>query len=252
MTLHTTAPKKQFFAVAKATEATMYILDEIGGWAGIMAKDVAAALEGMPKTVKNITININSPGGEVFEGNSIHNLLRAHPAQKTVNIVGIAASIASIIAMAGDKIVTAKNALWMIHNPHGIVMGGADDMRKMGEVLDQIRGTLINTYAARTKQTTDDLSRWMSQETWMNADEALARGFTDQVGEEDPKAAQDAKAFAYLRNFKALPQTLKGDPLMRSARLAQVEQWALKRGLKLIDRSAPASNEAGQPASQTI
>lgn len=230
----------KFFARAAETAGELYILDDIGPWA-ITAQDVSKALIEM-KGCKTLAIYINSPGGVVSDGVAIYNMLVRNAAKKTVYVEGVAASIASIIAMAGDKIVTAKNAMWMIHEPMAFVGGNSDDMRKAAEALDKMRATLIDTYAARTKQSKDDLSTWMAAETWMNADEAKARGFTDEIGDLQTKAQADAKAFSMLKQFNKVPDALRAGPdLDIRSRLASTQARAMRSQSK-------APRQASEPS----
>src|SRR5690606_2370550 len=119
----------------------------------------------------------------VFEGNAIYNALVRHPARAEADIDGIAASIASVIAMAGERIHIAANAFIMVHNPRGVVWGEAADMRKMAGTLDTVRGSLVGTYARRTGRDTAQIEAWMDAETWFNAEEAVEFGFADEIVE---------------------------------------------------------------------
>jgi ATP-dependent Clp endopeptidase proteolytic subunit ClpP len=172
----------------------MYLYDAIGldWYGGISAKDVVAAIKAIEAAgATKMNIYINSPGGDVFEGVAMYNALSRFKGTKHVFIDGLAASAASFIAMSGDTITTAFNAMWMIHNPWGVVIGNANDMREIAKTLDTIGGTLVETYAKRTKQGVDDLKAWMDAETWMTAAEAKERGFTDSVTEEDDEEEDD-------------------------------------------------------------
>ena len=150
----------------------IWLYDQVGeGWfGGISAKDFAQQVTLLGK-VDTINLHINSPGGSVFDGVAIYNVLKNHPADIEVDIDGVAASIASVIAMAGNEIRIAANAMMMIHDPVGMSMGGAGDMRKTADLLDQIKGVIVDTYAKRTGQPADALETWMSDETWMGAAE---------------------------------------------------------------------------------
>ena len=173
----------KFFAKATAKRGEMYLYDEIGGGffsEGITASSVQEALATM-KGLDGVDVYINSPGGAVFEGVTIYNQLKRFAGQKTVHIDGLAASIASIIAMAGDEICMAENAMMMIHDPYGFAMGTSDDMRKQADAMDQVRGTLVNTYVARTKGDEKAISGWMAAETWMDAKQSVERGFADKI-----------------------------------------------------------------------
>ncbi|HUT44358.1 MAG TPA: head maturation protease, ClpP-related, partial [Desulfobacterales bacterium] len=115
---------------------------------GVTAKNFQKELSAIKAS--QIDLHINSPGGEVFDGIAIYNLIKQHPANVTTYIDGLAASIASVIALAGDTIYMAENALMMIHNPYGMVMGMAEDMRKMAERLDVVRDSISKAYLAKT------------------------------------------------------------------------------------------------------
>ena len=141
------------------------------------------------KSIKEINLRLNSEGGSVFDGHAIFNALRNHDARVVVDIDGLAASIASIIAMAGDEIRMAENAFMMIHDPWVVAAGTADELRGQADVMDKVQEKLVNTYVKRTGGNADDISEWMAAETWMNAEEALERGFVDSITEETRMAA---------------------------------------------------------------
>ncbi len=132
---------------------------------------------------KNITVRINSGGGDVFAANAIYTSLKDHPANIHVKIDGIAASAATIVAMAGDKISIPANAYMMIHNPMLVLWGmyGAEDMEKMAETLETIRDGIVNAYMARTGKDRKALEKLMDAETWMTGEEAVAEGFADEL-----------------------------------------------------------------------
>lgn len=177
---------------AKAKDAAeVLIYDRIGkGWDGngIGAKDFNESLKALGD-VNNITLRINSPGGNVFDGVAVHNMLVNHKASITVHVDGIAASIASVIAMAGDKIIMPSNAMMMIHNPSGGVLGTAGDMRKMANTLDRVGESLVTSYTDRTRLSRDKIKAMMEAETWMSAQEARDLGFADEVAEPVQMAA---------------------------------------------------------------
>lgn len=162
----------------------IWLYGEVGDpmWGGMSAKMFAEELTKLGP-VDSINLRINSGGGSVFDGLTIYNSLKRHPAEITVDIDGIAASIASIIAMAGDTIRIAANGMMMIHDPHGAVMGNAEDMRKTADVLEQVKGSLVDTYAARTGKPADDIAAMMAAETWFTADDAVAMRFADETTE---------------------------------------------------------------------
>ena len=127
------------------TIAEIMIYDEIGLW-GITAKDFADALKGLGK-VDEIVLSINSPGGSVFDGVSIYNMLKRGRASVTARIDGVAASIASVIAMAADRIIMPSNAFMMVHDPSGVVMGNSKDMRALADALDKVRDSMAGFYS---------------------------------------------------------------------------------------------------------
>ncbi|QYA42070.1 Clp protease ClpP [Macrococcoides bohemicum] len=132
--------------------------------------------------VEEITVNINSPGGDVYEGIAIHNMLKRHKAKVIVNIDGLAASIASVIAMAGDVVRMPNNAMIMIHNAMSGVVGNANDLREVADLLDKVTSTLMNTYLEKTeKLNADTLKALLDAETWLTAEEAFSYGLIDEV-----------------------------------------------------------------------
>lgn len=135
------------------------------------------------KDKKNITVRINSGGGDVFAADAIYTSLKDHPANITVKIDGIAASAATIVAMAGDKIIIPSNAYMMIHNPLTVLWGmyNADDMEKMAKTLNTIRDGIVNAYMARTGKDRKTCQKLMDAETWMTGEEAVAEGFADEL-----------------------------------------------------------------------
>ena|SRR5690606_2519000 len=187
--------------------AEILIYDEIGvdPWTGggIAAERFVTDLQAIK--APHIDVRINSVGGSVFEGNAIYNALVRHPARVETYIDGIAASIASVIAMAGERIHIAANAFIMIHNPHGVVWGEAADMRKMADTLDTIRGSLVGTYARRTGLDAAQIEAWMDAETWFNAEEAVEHGFADEIIE---GREIDARIAACLCTYRNVPPAL--------------------------------------------
>jgi len=200
--------------VNKAEKAEIWIYEQIGEdfWSGggVTAKKFQEELAGIK--AKQIDLHINSPGGQVFEGVTIYNLLKQHDATITTYIDGLAASIASVIALAGDKVVMAENALYMIHNPTGMVWGPAAEMRKMADVLDKIRSTMSTVYTGKTGKTEDEINGLLDAETWMTAAEAKEAGFVDEIADEMDLAAC-AKFIPVMQKagFKHIPENLSGE-----------------------------------------
>jgi ATP-dependent Clp protease, protease subunit len=175
---------KSWFTIrmlASSETAEVLIYDEIGAY-GVSAKSFLDELGAVPDT-SAVTLRINSPGGSVFDAVAIYNALNRRAGRVTVSIDGIAASAASYVAMAGGEVVMPENAFLMIHDPSGMVMGSAADMRAMAEALDKIRDSLVAGYAAKSGADDDTVAALMAKETWLSASEALALGFCDRVAE---------------------------------------------------------------------
>ena len=193
----------KFQVVAKApgvAEITLY--DVMDRFWGISAATIYDQLKELGD-IKTIRVRINSPGGSVFEGTAIYNLLKQHAARVLVSIDGLAASMASIVAMAGDEIEIGDGAYLMIHDPLGYVRGDSGEMRDMAELLDKMRDQLIGIYARRTSQSVDQIQEWMKAETWMTAEEAIANKFADQS-----VAGLQVAAMAPVGLFEHPPQAL--------------------------------------------
>jgi ATP-dependent Clp endopeptidase proteolytic subunit ClpP len=210
--------------VNKSDKAEIWIYEEIGQdfWTGggVTAKNFQKELSAI--TAKQIDLHINSPGGAVFDGVAIYNLIKQHPANVTTYIDGIAASIASVIALAGDKVVMAENALYMMHNPSGMVMGTASDMRSLADVLDKIRGTMTGVYAAKSGRADDEISALLDAETWMTAAEAKEFGFVDEIADEmDLAACAKFVPIMAKAGFKHIPKQIEAVRTAPSAKDAE-------------------------------
>lgn len=197
----------QWFNVANVSDnsAEVFIYDQIGEdlFGGIGAITIIDQLKALGNRALNV--RINSPGGDVFQGVAIYNALARHPGEVTTHVDGIAASIASIIAMAGKRIVMAENSMMMIHEPWSYAAGRASDFRKQAEVLDQIQETLVTTYATRTGMARDDIGKLMVDETWMTAAEAVEMKFADEsVAGVKAAACFDLKSFGYAKAPESL------------------------------------------------
>ncbi|MCK2219703.1 ATP-dependent Clp protease proteolytic subunit [Actinomadura sp. ATCC 31491] len=163
-----------------ADTAEVVIYDEIGWW-GTTAEQFMRDLKDI--TASQITLRINSPGGDVFDGIAIHNLLRAHTAHVTTHVDGLAASIASVIALAGDRVVMEPHSQMMIHDASGFCYGQAADMREMADMLDRHSDNIAGVYAERAGGTVAEWRERMRGEAWFSADEAVAAGLADEVGQ---------------------------------------------------------------------
>ena len=231
--------------VAKATPAQvyeLYLYDAIGSGmfgGGISAKMVADALAGA-KGAKELRVFINSPGGDVFDGVSIFNQISRFPGRKKVTIDGIAASAASMIAMAGDEIEMAIGSMMMIHQAWGMCVGNSDDMRKTAEELEKVTDTAVLGLYARTKLPAEKIAAMMRAETWLTPQEAVELGFADRAIEAE--SAPVASMATALRTYANAPAALLVDRPARRA--AAVLSASMADDLRNLRRACPAS-EAG-------
>jgi ATP-dependent Clp endopeptidase proteolytic subunit ClpP len=216
---------KQWYKIEnKADKAEIWIYEQIGEdfWTGggITAKSFQKDLASVKAS--QIDLHINSPGGEVFDGLTIYNLIKQHPANVTTYIDGLAASIASVIALAGDKVVMAENALFMIHDPWAMAMGSAEELRKKADTLDKVGGSLVATYTEKTGKPVSEIAELMSAETWMSADEAQLLGFVDQIGDRmDMAACAKFVPLMVKAKFKNIPDDLAANKAAPTAREAE-------------------------------
>jgi ATP-dependent protease ClpP protease subunit len=178
---YTFRAQAQTQAQTQAMGAEVLIYDEIGAY-GVSAKGFLAELGALPDTTP-LALRINSPGGSVFDAVAIFNALSRHAGHITVWIDGIAASAASYIAMAGDEIVMPQNAFMMIHDPSGIVMGTAADMRDMAGTLDKIAASMTRGYAAKSGKPEAEIAALLAAETWFDAKDALEAGLATRMVE---------------------------------------------------------------------
>lgn len=179
------------------TTSNVYIYDEIG-YFGVTAQDFVRDLQQVD--AEKINLHLNTPGGEVFDGIAIYNALRSHKAEVTVHIDALAASIGSVIAMAGDRVIMAKNATMMIHDASGMVVGNAQDMREVADLLDKTSDNIASMYADRVEGT--DQESWrdlMRAETWFSSAEALKAGLVDEIVDprDSGKNDWDLSIFSY-------------------------------------------------------
>jgi ATP-dependent protease ClpP protease subunit len=176
----------------------------------------------------DLSVRINSPGGSVFDGFAIYNLLRAHSGAVTVHIDGLAASAASVIAVAGDEIVMGDTAMMMIHDPWTMAVGGADEMLKTAEVLEKIKDSIVVAYKGKATDLDDEtISSMMTEETWLSATEALEAGFASAVAESTAQISNLARPWI---NKAPEPEQISEQPAAQTAwRVAlQRRQLALK------------------------
>lgn len=220
----------------------------------VTPKDFAADLESLGG--RDVTVRINSGGGDVFAAHAIHNQLVAYKGRVTVVIDGLAASAATIIAVAGDRIIMPSNALFMIHNP-AIGLSdyyGADELLKAAEALNTIKGSIVAAYRKRCKASAEELAAMMDAETWMGAAECLEKGFVDEIqGSVSPvlngsslvvnSVDFDLKKF---KNQDALKACLNKKLEVKT--MNKLEAFLNSLGLKLADENQPTASAPVQNA----
>jgi ATP-dependent protease ClpP protease subunit len=185
-------------AAADAPDRTISIYEAIGvdPWTGggVTASRVAGALRSMG--AGPVTVNINSPGGDMFEGLAIYNLLREHKGEVTVKVLGLAASAASVIAMAGDTIQIARAGFLMIHNAWVVAVGNRNDLREYADTLEPFDRAMAGIYAARTSMDEKAVGKLMDAESWIPGADAIEHGFADELLPSDQVTQKDSKAKA--------------------------------------------------------
>lgn len=161
--------------------------------------------EELAKCNGKITVHLNSPGGDVFAGVSIYNALKDYAKKKKCDVIvkvdGLAASIASVVAMAGTEVIMAPGSMMMVHNPWSMGAGSAEELRKMADVLDEIKESVIPIYEEKTGKTHDEIEDIMDAETWMSAERAVELGFADTVKLDDAKEEDKMSLLAMRGNF---------------------------------------------------
>jgi ATP-dependent Clp protease protease subunit len=187
---------KTLQAADASDENVISIFDFIGydDWTGqgVNASSIANQLRyfgGQP-----VTVNVNSPGGDVFEGLAIYNLFRQYPGQVNMKVIGVAASIASVIVMGGDDVQIARAAFFMIHNAWVVAAGNRHDLRAIADTLEVFDGTLADIYVARTGTDVDDIKTQLDNETWIGGSEAVSQGFADSLLASDEVKKGEAQA----------------------------------------------------------
>jgi ATP-dependent Clp protease protease subunit len=224
-------------------EADVYLYDVIGDvWGeGVTAKEFVKELHSLT-SVKTINLHINSPGGSVFDGASIHSALVLHDARVISNVEGLAASAASLVAMAGDEIYIAENAFFMVHNPWSIAIGDANELRKSAELLEQLTDSYAKNYTARAgnKSSYEQFRTWMDDETWFDANAAVAAGLADKINAQLKTAAKFDLARCKYKNIPAQIKQQYSMPsdLARRIRLAEMDVEVAKIKNAIADRQS--------------
>ena len=209
---------------------------DVGSPEGVSADAVVRQIKNATHA-KRIDVSINSAGGSMFSGIAIFNALKDHPAEVTVKVDGLAASAASIIAMAGDTIEMGEGSFLMVHRASGFVYGQADDMLKTAEILEKADGEIIDVYARRSKKPVETVRGWVEAETWFTGQEAVEAGLADRIVQ-TPKALENAvRALAGAQHA-----------VFNSARVPQILAKALEAHKKRPAAAVPAGADPAEMA----
>jgi ATP-dependent protease ClpP protease subunit len=213
-------------AAAEEDARTISIYDAIGYdyWTGegVTAKRVAGALRAMGKGA--VTVNINSPGGDVFEGLSIYNLLREHSGEVTVKVIGLAASAASVIAMAADNLQIARSGFLMIHNAWSGAVGNRNDFRDFADWLEPFDRAIADIYAARTGKDQKAIMKLMDGELWMGGSDAIDQGFADELLPSDD-VASGATSKASAHAVRRMELALRGSGMAKQEAMTLISEF---------------------------
>jgi ATP-dependent protease ClpP protease subunit len=239
----------KFYALEKSNDgtATIHLYDEVGAF-GAGSKEFLADLGKLDG--QHIHLRINSPGGSVVEGTAIYNALRRHQGGLTVHIDALAASMASVIAMAGAPVYIADNALLMIHNPWTVSMGDSDQLRREADLLDKLKDSLRNAYVRKTGMEADRIAEMMDAETWLDAVEAVALGFADAI-EEGVAAAATATPAQLRERFDTFAKAKSMQSQAETQPAAEPEVEILDT---VVSENAPEVVEApaAEPAAEPV
>lgn len=216
---------KNWYSIKNKTNdtANISIHDEIGLW-GIGAKEFIADLRSI--NAKTINLSVHSPGGSVLDGLAIYNALNQHTASIFATVEGIAASAASFVLMSADRIYMPEDSFMMIHNALGGIIGDAEEIRSYADTIEKLQNSIVNIYQKRTGIDSDEIKAMMSDETWMNASEAVEKGFADAV---IGKIGAAALSTGFANHFKSLPFNEKNDVDIKTER--ELEAWLRDSGV---------------------
>lgn len=221
-------------------ERTISVYDVIGYdyWTGegVTAKRVASALRAMG--AGPVTVNVNSPGGDMFEGLAIYNLLREHKGEVTVKVLGLAASAASVIAMAGDTVQIARAGFLMIHNAWVVAVGNRNDLREYADTLEPFDRAMADIYAAHTGADLKAMQKLMDAETWIGGSDAVDEGFADELLASDQVEQKSGKASASA--VRRIEAALRASGMPKSEAMKLISEFKSGAG-------DPAGSGEGDP-----
>jgi ATP-dependent Clp protease protease subunit len=228
-------------AAASDDDATISIFDPIGydSWSGdgVTAKRIGAALRNIGE--RDVVVRVNSPGGDMFEGLAIYNLLREHKGRVTVKVLGLAASAASVIAMAADEVQVARAGFLMIHNAWVMAVGNRNDLRDVADTLQTFDTAMADIYAARTGDSIEALQKLMDKETWIGGSAAIEQGFADSLLPADEVVESDDARASAQNSARQIEILLARQGVPRSER---------RRLIQGIKTSTPGAAGPGTPS----
>jgi len=208
---------------------------------GFTAKRMSAALRSIGED-KDVLVNINSPGGDVFEAATIYNMLAQHKGHVTVNILGLAASAASVIAMAGDTVKISKIGFLMIHNSWSVVMGNKSDLREAADTLEQFDKSILAAYAGRATVDEKKIAKMMDNETWIGADDAMEYGFADEIVEVKQGDKKDVEKQTKAQARRTMEMALAREGFSRKEREDIFQKAGVREALAPVMRDADEEN----------
>lgn len=218
MTVHQLTQKSGYRIIARGNDtADMYLYGVVGGdFGGVTPDQVASDLKALRG--KPVNLRINSEGGSVFDGKAIYSLLKSSKSKVSTYIDGLAASIASMIAMVGDEIHISSGGMVMVHNAWMVGVGDHRDFRKNADILETVTGTITDVYVARSGSDRAKITKMMNDETWMTAKEALAAGFVTNIVDDMKVAALITRPEA----FKNIPTSMKPNQQRAAAAFSRI------------------------------
>lgn len=223
-------------------ERTIGIYDVIGYdyWTGegVTSRRIAAALRQLGPG--DVTVHVNSPGGDMFEGLAIYNMLREHKGQVTVKVLGLAASAASVIAMAGDVVQVPRAGFLMIHNAWVVAAGNRNDFAEISSWLEPFDAAMADIYAARTGGDAKAMAKLMDAESWIGGSSAVDQGFADELLSSDQVGRDDSKTQAHAHAARRLEAALRAGGMPKSEAMRLISEFKAGQG-------DPAGSGAGDP-----
>jgi len=227
--------KPDWFKVqAISDDETEIMIYDVIGWPFISADDFVRALAGI--TAKTVTVRINSPGGDVFDGMAIFNALKTYNGKVVTRIEGIAASMASVIALAGKEVQAYANTMYMIHEPYAFTAGNQYSLRELADILEKMSGQMIDIYSSNASPGKREIAQMMKDEAWLTAKEAKEKGFIDTIIDGKAAKAQfDLSMFAnapegYVANREGEPTQRQIEKVLRDAGLSKNKAQAVLAG----------------------